>query len=77
MIFCFMPASQQQVTIKSNNVIFILSFQVSRASGLGRTEVWEQLDKVNLIESKMNPLQPNAFSPMLTLCTLFNSAVNS
>jgi len=34
-----MPATSQQVMINSINVIFILSFQVSRASGLGRTEV--------------------------------------
>ena len=56
MIFRFMPATSQQVMINSTYVIFILSFQVLTASGLGRTEVWQQLDKVNIMDSKMNPL---------------------
>lgn len=76
MTYCRMPATSQPVTIDSTNVIFILSFQVSTASGLDRTEVWQQLDRVNLIDSKMNPLQPTACW-LLTFKHVINSAVNS
>jgi hypothetical protein len=54
-----MPTTVQQDTINSTNVIFILSFQICGASGLGTTEVWEQLDKVNLIDSNMNLTDSN------------------